>query len=305
MAGYEIGTGVVNEKQAKKRGFLRFRAENRLFLRGFVVTRLRRRESPEKTGSRRILAAAQLRADPDVQLFDCAGPTGRLNINQSETPATSSICKEPRMSDPAAEETVQDVQKTGCVIVGGGPAGVMLAFLLARKNVPVTLLESHKDFDRDFRGDTVHPSTLEVLDQLGLADRLLQIPHGQIHDMEVVTKTGSLRLVSLRNLKTRFPYIAVMPQAQFLDFLAGEAKKLPSLRLEFGANVQRLVREDGQVKGIRYRDTDNRLARGAGAADGGGRRTLFQDPQPGRDRARQDGAADGRALVSAPQEADR
>src|SRR5258708_15741193 len=163
------------------------------------------------------------------------------------------------MSEHAAggEEVVHDVQQTGCAIVGGGPAGVMLAFLLARKNVPVTLLESHKDFDRAFRGDTVHPSTLEVLDQLGLADRLLQIPHGKIHTMEVITRTGSLQLVSLRNLKTRFPYIVVMPQAQFLDFLATEARKFPSLRLEFGANVQRLVREDGAVKGIRYRDTDN------------------------------------------------
>lgn len=163
------------------------------------------------------------------------------------------------MSDHSStsEETVVDVQQTGCAIVGGGPAGVMLAFLLARKNVNVTLLEAHHDFDRDFRGDTVHPSTLEVLDQLGLADRLLQIPHGKIHEMEVFTKQGKMELVSLRNLKSRFPYVAVMPQAQFLEFLANEARKYPNLRVEFGANVQRLLREDGVVKGIRYRDTNN------------------------------------------------
>lgn len=158
----------------------------------------------------------------------------------------------------SAEETVQDVQQTTCVIVGGGPAGVVLALLLARKNVPVTLLEAHKDFDRDFRGDTVHPSTLEVLDQLGLADRLLEIPHGKIHDMEVFTPNGGkVTLASLRGLKTRFPFVAVMPQAQFLDFLAKEAQKYPSLKLEFGANVQRLVREDGVTRGVRYRDNSN------------------------------------------------
>jgi 2-polyprenyl-6-methoxyphenol hydroxylase-like FAD-dependent oxidoreductase len=156
-----------------------------------------------------------------------------------------------------AEETVQDVQNTSCVIVGGGPAGIMMAFLLARKNVPVTLLESHKDFDRDFRGDTVHPSTLEVLDQVGLADRLLQIPHGKLQDMEVITRECKTRFVSLRALKSKFPYVAIMPQAKFLDFMATEARKLPSLRLELGANVQRLLREDGTVKGIRYRDLDN------------------------------------------------
>ncbi|OAI39372.1 monooxygenase [Planctomycetaceae bacterium SCGC AG-212-D15] len=163
------------------------------------------------------------------------------------------------MSDaasPGSEEVVHDVQQTGCVVVGGGPAGVVLSLLLARKNIAVTLLEAHKDFDRDFRGDTVHPSTLEILDQLGLADRLLQIPHGELRQMRATTPSGTLTMLSFAGLKTRFPFVAVMPQSKFLDFLIEEAKKFPNFRLELGANVQRLVREDGAVKGVRYRGAD-------------------------------------------------
>ena len=95
-----------------------------------------------------------------------------------------------------ATEPVADVHHTSCVVVGAGPAGVVLSLLLARRGIPVTLLEAHKDFDRDFRGDTIHPSTLEVLDQLGLADRLLEIPHGMVRRLQIVTPEGATTMAA-------------------------------------------------------------------------------------------------------------
>ncbi len=160
------------------------------------------------------------------------------------------------MADNAAEP-VRDVKQTGCCIVGGGPAGMVLALLLARQGIDTTLLEMHNDFDRDFRGDTIHPSTLEIMDQLGLADRLLQLPHGAIHSLQVVTPEGTTTLADLRRLKTRFPYVMMLPQAKFLDFLAQEARVYPQFHLLLGANVQRLVQEQGEVRGVRYRGADD------------------------------------------------
>jgi 2-polyprenyl-6-methoxyphenol hydroxylase-like FAD-dependent oxidoreductase len=154
-------------------------------------------------------------------------------------------------------ETIRDVQETNCCIVGGGPAGVILGLLLGRAGVPVTLLESHLDFDRDFRGDTVHPSTLEILDQIGLADGLLQTPHGKLRTLTFHTAEGPIQVVDLSLAATRFPYVAVMPQARFLEFIAAEAKKYPRFRLVMGANVQRLVQENGIVRGVQYHDTSN------------------------------------------------
>jgi 2-polyprenyl-6-methoxyphenol hydroxylase-like FAD-dependent oxidoreductase len=159
--------------------------------------------------------------------------------------------------NPVESEVVTDTRHTSCCIVGGGPAGVVLAFLLARKGVPVMLLEAHHDFDRDFRGDTIHPSTLEALDQIGLADRLLQIPHGKLEAMRFYSNGQVTTVARFDRLKTRFPYVMVMPQVKFLDFLAREARQYKEFHLEFGANVQRLVREDGAVRGVRYRGADN------------------------------------------------
>ena len=134
---------------------------------------------------------------------------------------------------------------------------MMLALLLARQEVPVTLLESHHDFDRDFRGYTIHPSTLEALDQLGLADRLLQMPHGKLETMQFQSNGRVTTVARFSRLKTRFPYIMVMPQAKFLQFLAEEARKFPAFRLVLGANVQRLVQAEGVTHGVRYRGPDN------------------------------------------------
>ena len=151
---------------------------------------------------------------------------------------------------------MRDVQGTTCCVVGGGPAGVVLSLLLARRGVPVVLLEEHRDFERDFRGDTVHPSTMELLDQLGLADRLLELPHTRIPRLTLQTRDSSVVVADLSRLKTKFPYVTLMPQARFLEFLAAEAAKYPGFRLITGATVQELVEEDGIVRGVRYRARD-------------------------------------------------
>ena len=99
-------------------------------------------------------------------------------------------------SDMPSGETVREVQQTRCCIVGGGPAGVILSLLLVRQGVNVTLLEAHKDFERDFRGDTIHPSTLELLDELGLVDRLLELPHGTMRELNIITPSQTVRLAN-------------------------------------------------------------------------------------------------------------
>jgi len=150
--------------------------------------------------------------------------------------------------DPAGETT--------CCIVGGGPGGMMLALCLARRGLKVTLLEAHKDFDRAFRGDTVHPSTLEILDQMGLADRLLELPHSKIYGPTFQTAGVSFSPIDFRRLKTRFPYIMLIPQTKFLEFLAAEGRKYPNFDLRMVANVGALVEEDGTVRGVRYQSTE-------------------------------------------------
>jgi 2-polyprenyl-6-methoxyphenol hydroxylase-like FAD-dependent oxidoreductase len=146
--------------------------------------------------------------------------------------------------------------ETRCVIAGGGPGGAMLALLLARRGVPVTLLEAHKDFDREFRGDTIHPSTLEILDQLGLADKVHQFPHSKVYGPTFETESGTFQPFDLRRLKTKFPYILMVAQSKFLEFLTGEAAKYPQFRLSMGANVCDLIRENGTVRGVRYQTSE-------------------------------------------------
>jgi len=156
----------------------------------------------------------------------------------------------------AADAEVVGSQKTSCCIAGGGPGGSVLALLLARRGVPVTLLEMHKDFDREFRGDTVHPSVMEILDQIGLADKLLQIPHTKVTGPTLQFANGPFRPFDLGRLKTRFPYILMVPQVRFLEFITREAAKYPQFRLVMQANAHQLVEENGVVCGVRYLASD-------------------------------------------------
>jgi 2-polyprenyl-6-methoxyphenol hydroxylase-like FAD-dependent oxidoreductase len=155
----------------------------------------------------------------------------------------------------AGASQILDSQETTCCIAGGGPGGMMLALLLARRGVPVTLLEAHKDFDREFRGDTLHPSILEILDQIGLSEPLHQLPHNKIYG-PTLQVAGGFAPIDFRRLKTRFPYIMLIPQTKFLEFLATEAKKYPNFRLRMVANVGELIERAGRVNGVHYQSTD-------------------------------------------------
>jgi 2-polyprenyl-6-methoxyphenol hydroxylase-like FAD-dependent oxidoreductase len=158
--------------------------------------------------------------------------------------------------NPAAAEELRDSRQTTCCIVGGGPGGMMLALLLARQRVPVTLLEQHKDFEREFRGDTIHPSIMEILDQIGLAAPLHLLRHAKIYGPTLRAANTTFNPIDLRRLKTRFPYIFLVPQAKFLEFLAAEALKYPDFHLVMGANVEYLVEGNGEVRGVRYLGSD-------------------------------------------------
>ncbi len=139
------------------------------------------------------------------------------------------------------ESGVRDVARTTCCVVGGGPAGAVLGLLLARAGVDVTLLEAHPDFDREFRGDTLHPSVMEIMDQLGLADRLLKLQHTEARSFTLQTVSGPFTPVDLSRVDTKFPYITIMPQTSFLEFVTGEAKRYPNFRLVMDARVRELI----------------------------------------------------------------
>ena len=162
---------------------------------------------------------------------------------------------EPEQRSAEVGPPPRDVRLTTCCVVGAGPAGAVLALLLARQGIPVVLLEAQGDFDRDFRGDTVHPAILEALDALGLADRLLAaVPHRALRTITVPT-APPVRL-DFGRLRTRFPFIAVMRQAQFLAFLTAEAARSPAFELVLRADARELVEEGGVVRGVRYRSPD-------------------------------------------------
>src|SRR5256714_147463 len=116
-----------------------------------------------------------------------------------------------------------------CCIAGCGPAGAVAGFLLARAGIDVVVLEKHGDFLRDFRGDTIHPSTLELLDELGLADEFLKLPHSKVSAVQLQTTAGETVRVSLERVPSKFPFIAFMPQWDFLEFVTRHASAFPAI----------------------------------------------------------------------------
>jgi 2-polyprenyl-6-methoxyphenol hydroxylase-like FAD-dependent oxidoreductase len=138
-----------------------------------------------------------------------------------------------------------------CSIVGGGPAGMMLGLLLARAGLDVEVLEKHQDFLRDFRGDTIHASTLQVLDELGLLSELLARPHQKIEHLAAVVGDRSMPIADFSHLPTRCRFIVLMPQWDFLDFLAAAAKRYPTFRLHMQTEATDLIEEQGRVVGVR------------------------------------------------------
>jgi 2-polyprenyl-6-methoxyphenol hydroxylase-like FAD-dependent oxidoreductase len=143
-----------------------------------------------------------------------------------------------------------------CCIAGGGPAGMMLGYLLARAGVDTIVLEKHGDFLRDFRGDTVHPSTLEVMHELGLLDEFLLRPHQKVRELGGEIGGETAMVADFRHLPVRCGFIAFMPQWEFLDFLARHSAQLPSFRLRMRAEVTDPIEESGRVSGVRGRNAD-------------------------------------------------
>jgi 2-polyprenyl-6-methoxyphenol hydroxylase-like FAD-dependent oxidoreductase len=139
---------------------------------------------------------------------------------------------------------------TTCAIAGGGPAGMMLGFLLARAGIDVVVLEKHADFFRDFRGDTIHPSTLEVMHELGILEDFLKRPHQEVRELSALIGDERIVLADFSHLPTRCRFIALMPQWDFLDFLADQARRYPSFHLRMQARVTDLIVEKGRVVGL-------------------------------------------------------
>jgi 2-polyprenyl-6-methoxyphenol hydroxylase-like FAD-dependent oxidoreductase len=143
-----------------------------------------------------------------------------------------------------------EVIETSCCVVGGGPAGMMLGYLLARRGVEVTVLEKHEDFFRDFRGDTVHPSTLEVLKELGLLEEFLKLPHERVESLGVVIGDSTFEVADFSHVPTTCKFVALMPQWDFLNFLSSHAKLFPSFQLLMRHEAADLMREGKRVVGV-------------------------------------------------------
>ena len=153
-------------------------------------------------------------------------------------------------------ETIQ----TTCCVVGGGPAGIMLGYLLARSGVAVLVLEKHAGFFRDFRGDTVHPSTLDVMYELDLLDDLLKLPHQKVSSAGALIGDYDFRAADFSHLPTRCKFVALMPQWDFLNFLSDRARRFPNFQLRMRHEAVDLIREGENVAGVMVRPAGRRCA---------------------------------------------
>lgn len=158
--------------------------------------------------------------------------------------------------------------ETDICIIGGGPAGMVAGLLFARAGLKTIVLEKHKDFLRDFRGDTVHPSTLRIFSELGLLDELLQRPHQKIERLSARIAGRDMQIVDLTHLHVPAPYVALMPQWDFLDFVADAARRYPAFDLRQSCEGVDLIEEDGRVRGVRTGEGEEIRARLTIAADG-------------------------------------
>jgi 2-polyprenyl-6-methoxyphenol hydroxylase-like FAD-dependent oxidoreductase len=149
--------------------------------------------------------------------------------------------------------------ETTCCVVGGGPAGMMLGYLLARAGIDVIVLEKHQDFFRDFRGDTVHPSTLEVLRELGLLEDFLKVPHQELTSVGAIVGDFQFRAADFRHLPTHCKFIALMPQWDFLDFLSSRARKFPGFHLLMQHEAVGILCDGNTVTGVEARTPDGAL----------------------------------------------
>lgn len=143
-----------------------------------------------------------------------------------------------------------EVLETTCCVAGGGPAGMMLGYLLARQGIPVKVLEKHADFNRDFRGDTVHPSTLEVLKELGLLEEFLELPHQRVTAAGVIVGGTAFDFADFRHVPASCKFVALMPQWDFLNFLSDRARKFPSFELLMEHEVKELLDDSGRIIGV-------------------------------------------------------
>ena len=163
----------------------------------------------------------------------------------------------PDMSQPPQGSSVQGSSvKVRCCIVGGGPAGMMLGYLLGRAGIDVVVMEKHADFFRDFRGDTVHPSTLQVMDELSLIDDFLKLPHQRLQKMDGLFGGTPVRIADLRRLHTKYPFIAFMPQWDFLNFLREAGKRFASLQVMMNTEAVDLIRRGETIAGVRASTPD-------------------------------------------------
>lgn len=160
-------------------------------------------------------------------------------------------------NDP--QQSKPRTMKVRCCIVGGGPAGMMLGYLLGRAGIDVVVLEKHADFFRDFRGDTVHPSTLQVMDELGLIDGFLKLPHQRIQKLDGIFDGRHVRLADTSRLNVKYPYIALMPQWDFLNFLRENGKRFASLKVLMSAEATDLIRRGETIAGVRAKTPDGEI----------------------------------------------